>query len=134
MPNVCTLWTICLALALLALWLLSHLPDADGRAARRDEREYGPEGLKAMLDVPVGECPFCGGAVHLGLKRVDAEDFRVIRRECPGGCPLFCLLVDGKVHGPSIPEARRNAARLWGEAVDAIRNPDDRKMKTCPAL
>ena len=122
MPNIFTLWPICLALALLALWLL----DADRRAARRDEREYGPEGLKAILDdMPVGECPFCGGAVHLGLERVDAGSFRIIKRECPGGCPLSCLLLNREVHGPTVPEARRNAARLWGEAVDAIENPAD---------
>ena len=74
-------------------------------------------------DVPAGECPFCGGGVHLGLERVDAGNFRVIKRECPNGCPLYCLLVAPTIHGPSIPEARKNAVRLWDEAVDAIENP-----------
>lgn len=97
---------------------------AGRRAARRDERKYGREGLKAMLDVPAGKCPFCGGDVRLGLERMNGRYFRVIKRACPDNClTVYPLAVKMQVPGPSVEEARGNAVELWNQVVRTVSNP-----------
>lgn len=97
---------------------------AERRAIKRDERKYGREGLKAMLDVPAGECPFCSGDVHLGLERMDGQYFHVIKRACPNGClTVYPIAVGMRIPGPSVEEARGNAVELWNQAVRTVSNP-----------
>lgn len=97
---------------------------AGRRAARRDGRKYGREGLKAMLDVPAGKCPFCGGDVRLGLDRMDDRYFRVIKRACPDNClTVYPIAVGMPIPGPSVEEARGNAVELWNQAVKTVSNP-----------
>lgn len=98
----------------LFLGIFSYGGHAERRAIKRDERKYGREGLKAMLDVPAGECPFCSGNVHLGLERMDGQYFHVIKRACPNGClTVYPIAVGMQIPGPSVEEARGNAVELW---------------------
>ena len=77
-----------------------------------------------MLDVPAGECPFCGGDVRLGLERMDGQYFHVIKRACPNGClTVYPIAVGMQVPGPSVEEARGNAVELWNQAVRTVSNP-----------
>lgn len=97
---------------------------ANRRASRRDLREYGREGLAAMLDnVPVGKCPFCGGEVRFGLECVDAGSFRTLKRECANGCPIHLLFLNATIPGRTVKEARGNASKAWYDIVDLITNP-----------
>lgn len=97
---------------------------AGRRAARRDLRKYGGEGLKAMLDVPAGECPFCGGIIRLGLERMNGRYFRIVKRACPDNClTVYPIAVGMPIPGPSVEEARGNAVELWNQAVKTVSNP-----------
>lgn len=108
----------------LFLGIFFYSGHAERRAIKRDERKYGREGLKAMLDVPAGECPFCSEDVHLGLERMDGQYFHVIKRACPNGClTVYPIAVGMQIPGPSVEEARGNAVELWNQAVRTVSNP-----------